>query len=324
MRAAEASGRRSVRRGQPSQTAIRIAAHLVGAAAEPRYRPLLLHPDEPYAAWFLREFSPALLRIWKWGPTRRWLYRTYEARTPGAARYLLLRKRWVEEQAREALADGVRQMLVVGGGLDPLCVRLARDYPAVRFFELDHPQTQEIKRLALERRDALRPNYHLTPVDLSTHSLDALLPQLPDYSSSASSLFLAEGLLMYLPREEVERALRALTSFSARGSRLILTFLDRAELEKTGSATEKMARILEQLGEPFRSSVRRSRLDAELVELGIQVEAVLNAHDLSRRYPEGTQKEAPVSGELLVTAHSLPERERRRGSPEARSRPPRG
>lgn len=313
-----------MKQGQPSQTAVRIAANLFAAAREPTLRTLLLHPDEPYPAWFLREFSPTALRLWSWGPTRRWLYRTYEGRTPGASLYLLLRKRWVEERVREFLSAGVEQLLVLGGGLDPLTLRLAAEFPDVRFYELDHPATQEIKEAALARHEALPDNLFLTPLDLSTESLDACLPRLESYSREARTLFLVEGVLMYLSPDEARRALQTMADFSAPGSPLIATLLDRRAAEDPETTTGRMAAVLEQMGEPFRFSVYRKNVPDTLARSGFEVQRQADHEELRKLYLKPSDDRVVVDGELLVVAQSLDGRARRRGSPEARIRPGRG
>jgi methyltransferase (TIGR00027 family) len=295
-------------KGRPSETAIRIAAHLMGSAREPLFRPLLTHPREPYAEWFVRERSPVLAALWKWGPTRRALYTQYESRTPGAALYILLRKRYVEEAVRAELSaePAVEQVVALGAGLDPLCLRLAASSPEVRFYEVDHPDTQALKRRALERRCALPANLALLPANLSRDPLEPVLQPAPGFRGDSVSLILAEGLLMYLPPEEVDTLFQAVRAATPSGSRFLFSMVDRAVRRDSSSALARMDRVLAQMGEPLRSDVTREELPRFLETRGFGLGEVADAAELRRRYLDSLHLDLPVvDGELLITARQL-------------------
>ena len=71
-----------------------------------------------------------------------------------------LRKRFFDEQARDALASGVTQVVLLGAGLDTLGVRLSDEFPDATFFEIDHPATQSAKRRGLNALPGDRPHLH--------------------------------------------------------------------------------------------------------------------------------------------------------------------
>jgi methyltransferase (TIGR00027 family) len=290
--------------GRPSETAVRIAAHLMASAREPLFRRLLGHPDEPYAGWFVREHSRALAALWSWGPTRRRLYAEYERRTPGASLYLLLRKRYVEDALRSELPaePPVEQVVVLGAGLDPLCLRLAPHFPEVRFYEVDHPDTQCVKRRALERRRAVPANLAWVPFDLAEQALAAALHR-AGLREDAVSLVLAEGLLMYLPPPDVDALFAAVRSLSPAGSRFLFSMVDRAVRQGRAGGLGRMERVVEQLGEPLRSDIAREQLPAFLKERGFDLTSVADAAELRGRYLDPLGLDLPVvDGELLVSA----------------------
>src|SRR3954463_10787428 len=55
------------------------------------------------------------------------------ATVPGLCLHFMLRKRWIEHAVRSALARGARRVVVIGAGYDTLALRLAREFPALRF-----------------------------------------------------------------------------------------------------------------------------------------------------------------------------------------------
>jgi methyltransferase (TIGR00027 family) len=294
--------------GRPSETAVRIAAHLMAAAREPLFRPLLDHPDEPYARWFVSEVSPLLAAVWNWGPTRRRLYAAYEAGTPGAALYILARKRFVSETLRRELErePAVEQVVLIGAGLDPLCVRRALQHPAVRFYELDHPDTQSVKRRALERHKVRPANLHLVPVDLAAGDFGLTLRSASQFDPRRVTVFVAEGVLPYLPREVVQVVLREVGRATPLGSRGVFTVVDRAVRQDKTSSLARMERLVNRLAEPIRSDFTRQEVPGFLRGVGLEMAEILDPVGLKHRYLEPLgMDQTLLDGELLVTCRRI-------------------
>jgi O-methyltransferase involved in polyketide biosynthesis len=64
---------------------------------------------------------------------------------PGRAS--LTAERVAEDQLRDAVSRGVRQYVILGAGLDTFGYR--NPYPDLRVIEIDHPDTQALKRRRL-------------------------------------------------------------------------------------------------------------------------------------------------------------------------------
>ena len=293
---------------QPSQTALRIAGNLVASARDPLLRRLLVDAEEPYSRWFVEAHSPlarALLRLWTWGPSRRFLYGLTERNLPGGALYILLRKRYVDEVVRAALDAGAEQVVLFGAGLDTLSLRLHDRYPQVQFYELDHPNTQAVKRAALERHGGVPKRVHLRPVDFTRETAAARLQAAPSYRRDAPTVFVAEGVLMYLERDEINELFRTVREFGARGSTFLFTMVDADALAKEDSPLARSARIAANMGEPMRSAIRREDLDHLLRGYGFRKEALADHATLKERYLPPLGIERPViEGELIITAVS--------------------
>ena len=119
---------------------------------------------------------------------------------PGINLHYLLRKRMIEETVLRAIADGVRQVVVLGAGFDTLATRLHTSHPEVSFVEVDHPATQRVKEEAI--CDLAAANLQLIPADLMhTRLKDALAPS--TLRSDVSTVVVAEGVLMYLNEHRV-------------------------------------------------------------------------------------------------------------------------
>ena len=95
---------------------------------------------------------------------------------------------------------------MIAGGFDPLLAILARKFDSAVFLELDHPATQQVKCAAL-RKVGGADNLILIPVDLTKRSIgQALLGTV--FSASKPTLFIAEGITLYLDEDELTGLLR--------------------------------------------------------------------------------------------------------------------
>jgi len=236
-----------------SATARFVAAHIVLLGSEEHAR---LEIPEAQIEWTARclqacGWSRAALTSRRW----QWMSSLVERFSiPGIRAHYVLRKRIIEREARRAIAEGFRQIVVIAGGLDVLAVRLAEEFREIRFIELDHPATQRIKIETL-RRWGCPPNLTLLPLDLT---MDAI--EVPD----DRTLFIAEGVLMYLGEEEVGRVLRSL-----RG-RVIFTAME--SLDGFRGSSPLVRGWLRRKGEPFRWAIARERISPFLTQHGLNLQ----------------------------------------------------
>jgi methyltransferase (TIGR00027 family) len=130
---------------------------------------------------------------------------------------LIARTRFFDERVLAALSAGVRQVVILGAGYDDRALRFRS--PGVRFFELDHPATQRDKR----RRLGVMPTADRGPVlaaaDFRHDDVTAVL-QASGHAADQPTLFLCEGLLVYLDRPACVRLLSAARASAAEGSQL--------------------------------------------------------------------------------------------------------
>jgi methyltransferase (TIGR00027 family) len=215
-----------------------------------------------------------------------------ERLAPGQMLYMVLRKRFMDDEVRGALEEGTTQVLVVGGGYDTLCLRLAARYPEATFLELDHPPTHLEKLRAVEAMGVSRPNLHLRGVDLEKRGLEQVLAESGVWDAAARSVVVAEGVLMYLGLDEVETFLAAIRASTGGGSRLLLTYLHEAELNKVfrGWLGTALRYSLHLVGEPFRWGVTDEGIEPFLVEHGYGIVGDETRYDLKRRYLEPVAK----------------------------------
>jgi len=149
-----------------------------------------------------------------------------------------------------ALRRGVGQVVIIAAGYDGRALRFAS--PGVAFFEVDHPSTQADKRARLAAIGVAPAHLAFVPVDLTTDDLVAGLAG-AGHDPDASTLFVVEGLLGYLPRPVTERLLSDLAVLSGPGSRLAVAF----PIEPDGATASERRRhrarglVVAAIGEPW-------------------------------------------------------------------------
>ncbi len=113
----------------------------------------------------------------------------------GMRRSLAARTRFFDEQVLAAIRAGIAQVVIAGAGYDDRALRFRS--PGVRFFEIDHPATQYDKASRLRGMNASRGELTLAAADFRTDDVASVLSAC-GHDASRSSLFVCEGLLVYL------------------------------------------------------------------------------------------------------------------------------
>jgi methyltransferase (TIGR00027 family) len=207
------------------------------------------------------------------------------ATIPGIKLHYALRKRYLEEVARDALANGIRQVVVIGAGFDTLALRLHEAFPETEFFEIDHPATQRLKKRVVEDNRPPKTNLRFIALDLARANLEESLLSHKDYRPAASTLFIAEGLLMYLALEEVSRLFRFINLGGGR-NRFAFTFMETQSDGRIGF--RKSSRVvdlwLKLRGERFKWGINRARIDEFLAARGFKALEIASSETLRNRY----------------------------------------
>jgi methyltransferase (TIGR00027 family) len=168
--------------------------------------------------------------------------------TPGRMHeYLRARTAFFDRAVVNSLDRGVTQVVIGGAGYDGRAVRYGK--PDVRWFEVDHPATQADKVARVTRLNTDYPDIRFIAADFTADPIaEPLLAAGLD--PARPTLFLLEGVAVYLERPVVERVLAAFRRVAADGSELAMS------VSTATSTPEQRARFEQRvasLGEPARS-----------------------------------------------------------------------
>ena len=134
---------------------------------------------------------------------------------------LAARTRFFDQQVLAAIDAGVAQVVIVGAGYDDRGLRFR--VPGVRFFEVDHPATQSDKARRLREMSASTGgDLTLAAADFRTDDVAGVLSAC-GHDAARPSLFVCEGLLVYLDGDTGIRLLAGLRARAAPGSTLAVS-----------------------------------------------------------------------------------------------------
>lgn len=132
---------------------------------------------------------------------------------------ILNRIRFHDSNIINAAKDfNIRQMIILGAGLDTRAFRLMQDFPDMHVIEVDHPKLFAYKEPRLKdikptcRRDILALDY-----DEVTH-WDVRAKEKFGFDPKKPTIFVLEGLTMYIPVEEEMELYRKVNSNAALNS----------------------------------------------------------------------------------------------------------
>ncbi|GGO90645.1 S-adenosyl-L-methionine-dependent methyltransferase [Wenjunlia tyrosinilytica] len=198
---------------------------------------------------------------------------------------ILLRQRYFEDVLHRAVADGVRQVVLLGAGYDSTALRNP-DLDGVRFFEVDHPSTQKAKVELLGRAGAETPSVTYVPVDFEAGS--SLNDELAaaGYDASQRSVVGWLGVSFFLRAESFQRTLEDLAGGSAPGSLLVFDYMDEAVVDGTTpyEGALEMARKVGAQGEPYINGLTPQTASEAAERAGYRTVDRARVTDLVRRY----------------------------------------
>ncbi len=167
---------------------------------------------------WLGDMAEAPRRLGGVGAFYRWAVR---ATSFGLIDHMVLRTKAIDAHLASALQSGIDQLVILGAGLDARAWRL----PALRsttVFEVDHPATQQYKQRRIGGRTA-RADIRYVAVDFEKERFSEGLERV-GFRSADPSLWIWEGVTMYLPLSAIHDTLQQLTSLAAPGSELAMTY----------------------------------------------------------------------------------------------------
>jgi methyltransferase (TIGR00027 family) len=135
---------------------------------------------------------------------------------------IALRVATFDAELTAAVRGGCSQLVILGAGLDTRAFRMA-SLADVAVFEVDHPATQAYKRRKATALTPVARSITFVPVDFESTSLAESLSR-TEFRADQPTVWVWEGVVMYLTDEAVRATLADIAHCSAPGSTLIANY----------------------------------------------------------------------------------------------------
>ena len=259
---------------QASRTALRVALHR--AAHQLLDVPTVF--ADPLA---VRILGPKVEAAFRADPTQ------YDKTrfAPEMRAFMAVRARFAEEQIAQARAAGVRQVVILGAGLDTYAYRSAGS-PSVTIWEVDHPATQAWKRDLLANAGIDAPAHlKFVAADLTREPLEGVLAA-AGFEPHTGGVFSWLGVTQYMRMDDVFATLRYVASVTAAAGGITFDYSIAPQLLSPPErlAYDALAARVSAVGEPWLSHFVPADLLSALADSGFAVARDLDPQELLQRF----------------------------------------
>lgn len=276
--------------GQPSRTALAAATH--------RAAHQLLEGGRIFA-------DPLAVRILSEGPRAIVQDATAHPERRAMRLFIAVRTRFAEDALAAAVERDVRQLVVLGAGLDTFAYR-SPFRERLRVFEVDHPATQAWKRQRLAEAGIALPGWlTFAPINFETQSLPDVLAK-AGFDSNDETFFIWLGVVPYLTEDAIFTTLQFVAGLHG-GMHVVFDYSDPPDKlsPEARAYHDKRATQVEALQEPWVSYFEPEELHATLRVLGFSEIEDLGPREIRERYfPRAAGPAWDRGGHVILAAGS--------------------
>ncbi len=212
---------------------------------------------------------------------------------PGIHEFLLARTRYIDKSLEESMKTGLEQLVIPGAGYDSKAYRFDGLKHKVKIFEVDYPATQNVKKDKLhEIFQELPEHVTFVPVDFQKENLRSCLSE-SGYDSRLTTLFIWEGVTMYIDQEAVDKTLSFVSENSGKGSSIIFDYTHPEVIDGTDERKEAKAwlKIAQKSAEPLLLGFRDEQVEQFLEERGFCNLSIRTSEYFNDNYFTGLNKD---------------------------------
>jgi len=237
-------------------------------------------PDH-LAEIFLPAFAKVILNV----PVFRKAFMSKVAPS-GIYEYVLARTKLFDEIFLDGLAKRVYQIVILGAGMDTRALRFTSKNQGTRIIELDIEKTQQPKIEILDRKQVELPKELIfASIDFNRQSLSDVLIN-AGYQRDQQSLFLWEGVTMYLNSDAVDGTLSFIRESSQKGSCVAFDYIYASILRQENKfyGEKQIFETVSHAGEGWTFGIEQGEIEQFLTEHGFNLMSHYTPSELEERY----------------------------------------
>jgi methyltransferase (TIGR00027 family) len=259
--------------------------------------------QDPFAIHFLSQEMVALLKDRQQLTA---LAKESAQKFPGINGAVVARVRFIDEIVLKYLEEGLIQIIILGAGYDSRAYRIEEIKGNITVFEVDNPDTQQIKIQKIVEILGEKPEHvKYVQIDFIRDDLKTCLLK-NGYDPAKRTLFIMEGLTFYLPAETLDSILAFIATYSGLQSAVVFDYLPPSVINGTSDRPEGKNSWIEvqRSGEHFRFGLESGELAAFLAQRGFELKNNVNAPDCKNMYFRGQSLQRQISP-IFWFAHAI-------------------
>lgn len=232
-----------------------------------------------------------------------WLW---ELVMPGWDAYFVARTRFIDDALETSLKEGLDQLVIMGAGYDSRALRFQQLKDSVKVFEVDHPATQQVKSTRLRQMFGTLPEHlHLVAVDFRRDDVKGRLQE-SGYQLNQRTMFIWEGVSMYLTPSAVDETLAFVLHCSGPGSSIIFDYTYPSVIDGTCPRRESTMwrKSVKRLGENLLFGIEEGTIETFLKQRGFSVARNADHAFLKQQYFTGVNEERLITP-IIEIVHAL-------------------
>jgi methyltransferase (TIGR00027 family) len=226
----------------------------------------------------------------------KWFAGYGERRAPGTQGFIVCRCRYFDDYLRECIRSGLRQIVILGAGLDSRAYRQETIEARAKVFEVDHPATQASKIARMKKvLGTITPSVVFVPLDFNKETLDKLLDA--GFDRGQRTLFIWEGVTYYLEPAAVDATLSWIRTNAAPASRVIFDYMYASALTagKKRGEVKRMQRYQRFTGEGLVYGIEKGQITEFMSRRGFKNIVDADSDKLRKLYCTGANLERRVA-----------------------------
>jgi methyltransferase (TIGR00027 family) len=240
-------------------------------------------------------------------PLRKFLMR--QMFPPGIYEYVCARTKLIDAVFVQALDTCFTQIVLLGAGFDTRALRFASHNHGTRIIELDVATTQEPKiNIYRQKKLAIPPKLVFASINFDREDIFQVLSK-AGYQDGQKSLFLWEGVSMYLTAQAVDSTLAFIHNHSAAGSQVVFDYIYASVLRQENRfyGEEGIFKTVSRAGEGWTFGLEDGEAESFLAARGFQLIAHYTPSELEKLYlsAEDGSLHARVNGTHCIAVASV-------------------
>ncbi len=199
---------------------------------------------------------------------------------------MIARTKFIDSVFQKAISNEFDQILIFGAGFDSRGIRFADLNKKTRIFEIDAPVTQKAKINQLKKRGiAIDPNIVFISIDFNKESLEDKLID-SGFKENKRSLFILEGLTMYLDPEAIDSTFHVIDQFAGTDSEFVFDYVYSSVLrgENLYYGESEVLNQLKDTNEPWSFGIEKGELESFLKDKNLKLICSLNSENLEDKF----------------------------------------